>query len=300
MTTTIFTPEVHQVFNELDKFGLLLGLQRLENERNAEYKQRLLDVFVHRSGSSYQGLIHGITRELGLSIFDAFTIEPRKDQNGNNIATNPAVIFSETKCDIYSDFTQETEGFELSIDRFDTTSEGYTLSGLISLINSTGYFNCNLLTGVSGNIRSMTIFNQSTIYTQAAENLDTGGSRIKLKYNNLVPNSITIRSGSLVERVDTTLLLRKAGQYYIDSINGIIYCTSVPSTGSTIRYQYWKPTYMVAASPVIMHTLHSPDFRSKMFEQGTINGVTTDGAITPLGAELVNELLSVFPSGWGP
>ena len=66
----------HKVFNELDSHGLTLGLPRLAGERNAEYKQRLLDVFVNRANSSYLGLIYGITRELGLSLTKEFTITP--------------------------------------------------------------------------------------------------------------------------------------------------------------------------------------------------------------------------------
>ena len=58
-------------------------------------------------------------------------------------------------------------------------------------------------------------------------------------------------------------------------------------------------TYRVLSSPVIIHNIQSEDFRTKMFEQMTLNGVITNGAVTPLGAELINELLSVFPAGYG-
>ena len=66
----------HQMFNELDKFGLLLGLDRLSNERNLEYKERLLDVFANRADSTTRGLINGITRELGLKIKQELLVTP--------------------------------------------------------------------------------------------------------------------------------------------------------------------------------------------------------------------------------
>ena len=108
MAILTLIPEAHKVYNELDKFGLLLGLERLENEKNAAYKRRLLDVFVNRAGSTYRGLVNGITRELGLDIFEAFTIEPKRSPStGNTIGSNPVVIFNETRCRVFSDYTSD-------------------------------------------------------------------------------------------------------------------------------------------------------------------------------------------------
>jgi hypothetical protein len=56
----------HQVWNFFDEFGLLLALPRLANERNLQYKNRLLDVFKRPPSSTYQGLMNAIGRELDL------------------------------------------------------------------------------------------------------------------------------------------------------------------------------------------------------------------------------------------
>lgn len=297
MTTTTHTPVLHPVFNELDKFGLLLGLPRLEEERNAEYKQRLLDVMVNRAGSTYRGLINGITRELGLKIREIFILRPV--MNGSApLGTNPAVFFQETKCKVYSDYTA-TNGLVTTIDRFEVDEGGYTVQELINAIVATGYFTAEVLLPDRLNDKAMTVFNQSTINTALNEELDTGGGRIKLKNKSLISNSFIIRSTNLKERVSAQTQLRKTGQYYVDMEEGILYATSAPAPGSSVRYQYRSDIYRVLASPVIIHNIQSSDFRSKMFDQMTLNGETTDGAVTPLGAELINELLSVFPTGWG-
>ena len=298
MATTIFTPEQHQVFNELDRFGLLLGQKRLEGERNSDYKQRLLDVLVNRASSTYRGLINGITRELGLKIEEIFIIRPVLDNTGNTLSANPAVVFQETKCKVYTDYTLGDDGLYTSLDRF-AFGDNYTIHGLMNSIEDTGYFTCEFVLQDRRFDRSMTIFNQSTINTVLSEEIDTGGSRVKLKNDKLISNSVIFRSPNLNERVESQELLVRSGQYYIDMANGIIYSTSSPAPGSVVRYQYRNDIYRVLASPIIIHNLQSIDFRSKMFDQLTLNGETTDGAPSPLGIELINELLSVYPTGYG-
>ena len=61
------TPEVFNVWNHFDEIGLTLGLQRLPGETNKKYKERLLDVYVNKANSTYDGLRNGIARELGLN-----------------------------------------------------------------------------------------------------------------------------------------------------------------------------------------------------------------------------------------
>ncbi len=58
--------QIHHVWNAFDEFGLLLGLTRLEGERNAAFKERILDVFVHPGNSTPAGIEAGVARELGL------------------------------------------------------------------------------------------------------------------------------------------------------------------------------------------------------------------------------------------
>lgn len=58
--------EIHHVWNSFDEFGLLLGLKRLYGERNAEFKERILDVFRYPANSTRLGLYHAVARELGL------------------------------------------------------------------------------------------------------------------------------------------------------------------------------------------------------------------------------------------
>lgn len=290
--SSFFTPTPNQIYNFFDRFGAVLGLTRLENERNAEYKQRLNDVFIHRSNATYRGLINGITRELGLKLFRPMKI--------TQISGNPVIIFKDTKCLIYSDYSLGDNGLVTTLDRFEYKNNNYSMQSLAQNINATGLFNVQLDPNYQYK-RSMCIFNQSNLNLVADEDINKSGGVIKLANSNLISNSITIRSNNLNERVDNQEEVRNSGQYFIDTIAGILYTAAAPEGGSAIRYQYINNVYKTSASPVIIHDLQSDDFKTKMFEQvgSEDDDLFTNGAPTELGADIINELLSVYPTAFG-
>jgi hypothetical protein len=287
-------PAVHSVYNEFDKHGLLLGLPRMSSERNWEYKWRLLDVFVHRASSTYLGLIHGITRELGLEIYDAISVVPVVDGNGDPLVSMPAVVFEETKCTLYNDYSDDDVLAEF--DRFDSASGVWTVQELVDEINATSYYTATILDDTDPTSRSMTIFNQASVGLVESEDITGKGARIKLEYDTVVPGTVSVYSSNLTEKVSAEVDLVGKGKYYIDTDNGILLTTSLPAPGSRIRYQYRDDNFIAQASPIILHNLQSDDFKNKMFEQ-TSEG---DRALpTALGAYIINELLSVFSTSWG-
>lgn len=295
MTTYNLTPTVHAVFNELDSHGLLLGLPRLVGETNAAYKQRLMDVMVHRAGSSYQGLIYGITRELGLSITDAVTIEPVLDGDGIPLVTFPAVVFQDTKCFLYENYITET--VLLEIDRFEQLDGSFNLQGLVDTINATGMYTAVL----HGNplMRSLCIWNQSSVGLITSENISNTGIRIRLAHTNLVPGTISIESPNLLIRKSSSNNLQSQ-EYFIDETSGTIISAQVPADGSIVRYKYRIDSFTAQASPIIIHNLQSADFKKKMFELVTdSDGNEQLGLPTELGADVINELLSIYPTNWG-
>jgi len=291
-------PESHQVFNEFDRHGVLLGLIRLEAERNPAYKKRLLDVFVRRAGSTYRGLINGITRELGLEIEDTMTIVPLKNSNDDPLLPSPAVVFEETKCILYSDFGQRT--ILQTIERFDREGGSWTLEELRNTINGTGFFVATLTGLIPANKRSMTIFNQSSVVQIPVEQISGAGSRIVLANNNLIPGTVTVRSPNLTRLVNTEIELERPGDYTINHKEGLILARAAPASGSFVKYSYRNDNFVAESSPVVIHNLQSDDFKTKMFEQITgDDGVDSNGLPTALGADVINELMSVFPANWG-
>jgi hypothetical protein len=66
--TTHWEYSLHHVWNAFDEFGLLLGIERLFGERNAAFKQRILDVFRKPGNSTKKGLTNALSRELGIEL----------------------------------------------------------------------------------------------------------------------------------------------------------------------------------------------------------------------------------------
>jgi hypothetical protein len=63
-------PEAYNVWNSFDEFGLLVSLPRNPEEKNSDYKNRIIDSNENPSNSTEEGLINGIAREIGVSNSD--------------------------------------------------------------------------------------------------------------------------------------------------------------------------------------------------------------------------------------
>lgn len=59
--------QLHHVWNVFDEFGLLLGIKRLYQETNSNFKTRILDVFKRPGNTSEEGLKNAIARDLNIS-----------------------------------------------------------------------------------------------------------------------------------------------------------------------------------------------------------------------------------------
>jgi len=300
MTLTIATPELHQVFNSFDDHGIFFDLSRLTGESNHSYKQRMLDVMAHRAGSTYQGLIYGITRELGLSLYEAMTVSCLKDANDDYLLTNPAIVFDGSSCYLYSDFDPSVRTVLLEIDLFDKSSSNYFLGGLIDTINATGYFLATISSEADAWSRSMCIFNQSNTETIVSESLDTSANKLKLLNDDIVKGSLGLESSTLTYRKNTAAEVLKTGDYHVDLSSGLVTMRGLGSPIDRIRYRYRKSPFTFLARPVIIGNLQQGPLREKLFErvEDELDN-EFDGMISLFGLDVINELYSVSPIFWG-
>lgn len=297
MTRITATPQPHLIFNEFDRHGILLNLPRIEEEKNAEYKRRLLDVFVNRASSTPQGLINAVTRELGLSIDEVVRIVPRVDSNGDTLLPYPAVEFWETKCILYNNY--KNNDILVSLDRFSQTGGAWTITQLITAINNTGYFTATLIGGADGSKRSMTIFNQSSVIDILDEDISGAGTVTVLENRNLLEGTVSVQADNLTRRVSSESAVVRSGDYYVKLKEGMLISRTAPAPGSFIKYTYRNDNFVAKASPVIIHNLQDTDFKNQMFEDTGSDDDVHYGAPTPLGADIINELMSVYPANWG-
>lgn len=289
-------PQATAVFNELDYHGTLLGLQRLPTERNLEYKQRLLDVYVHRANSSYTGLVNGLTRELGLQFFNPIEITVRNDFDPT---LTPRIEFVDNTVKIWSDVL--TQELEMSFQRSNETDSVYFITGLVDKINTSTVFEATLLDAAYTWKRSDTILNQSSSKLVQAQVLLP--SRINYLGNSNIEKGSLIFNNTAAFRyeVEDKSLLTYAGSYFVDYTNGVITSFSLPDTGVVLRYAFREDVFQPTASPVIVRAVHSDEFQKVMFEQTQQSNTDfSSGIPTPDGSSIINELLSVVPMYWGP
>lgn len=71
------------LWNVFDEHGLLMDIERLPSESNADYASRIKNVMVDRGGATFIGVMNGGVRELGLDkITDGLSIKIALDVNG--------------------------------------------------------------------------------------------------------------------------------------------------------------------------------------------------------------------------
>jgi hypothetical protein len=293
-------PTIKQnVFNELDELGLLISQPRLAGERNAAYKQRLASVFADRANSTYRGLINGITRGLGLSLYDSIEIAPIEVLDVY-VATNPGIIINESFVYLYDDIQDPVNGLDRKIDRFDKLGTAVFVTDLVDRINESTFFTATILSGVDSYSRSMTLLNQKS-HVQITTELVPSSNRFPLENQNIINGTLFFSDRVRFEvEVLTEIAVNAPGKYFIDYRKGIVQVFDPAAPNTTVRYEYLQIPMTCKASPVIIYNMQDQDFKVKMFEQILADdGSFVNGLSTPLGADLINELLSVFPGYWG-
>lgn len=279
--------------NQFDEHGSLLSTERLSEEKNSSYKRRVLDAAVNQANSSYRGLINGITRELGLSLYDAIYINPKIDSNRNFLAPDPYILLNDSQLLLYSDFQNNV--LDWLIDRIQPGGNYEHLGDLVDFINTTYFFEASFLPGVQSFTKSSVLLNQSNRKKVQFE-LIPQSTKFKLKNSYISKGTIFFSNrNTFRQEVSSSSAVISVGQFSIDYNKGIITVFSIPQPNEHVRYSYTDYLFKAKASPVILHNINSDSFKTKLFEQvNNLNGIPTE-----LGTDIINELLSVIPMYWG-
>ena len=289
----------HQLFNELDRFGLLLGLKRLSQESNTDYKERLLDVFRNRADSTTRGLINGITRELGLRISQELLIQPLTEEHDPKVG----LAIKGTKLCIYSDYYSKTllqiGGVDQEYDLWDLEGGAYTIKEVLNIIQQPAVPFTATHLGTNEGQRSATLLESSTYGEAITETLSNKGTRINLEKDYLIEGTEYMYPSYFV-KVATVAEVTEPEHYHIDYVSGTITTLALFPRNAYIRYGYKKEKLYIESSPVIIGNLQSQDLRKKMFEQveQPDNEPAISGRPIHFGADIVNELLSVHPTAY--
>jgi hypothetical protein len=308
-------PVLQPTRNDLDAHGAFLDLKRLPAESNYDYYRRLQGVIPLRAGSEQVGLVHGITRELGLEEKVGIIITP-VSSSGDWTAQSPHVEITATSVNLYSSYTDEdTNTLDTSIDIFDH-GNGYLIEDVVSAIGTSEYFTASLGTRMTGKEKANGLFpgSSSSIVSQEWVPANT---YFVLEHSDVIPGTLyfterevfgselssalasTISEGlSLTWAVTTTVT--QAGDYFVDYKNGIVTSYRSASGRGTCRYVYRQFPWYVRWSPIAVYNLRDSDYRSKVFEDEIMNNNSTqDGLVTKEGSQVYSQVFDRSPCLWG-
>lgn len=311
------SPTAQRTRNDLDAHGVFLDLPRLDGEEDVSYWKRLQSVIPLRAGAHQEGLVHGITRELGLEEKIGIKITP-VFATDRWLAPSPHVEINSTSVVLYSEYygvDDPDNVIDATIEIFDH-GDGYLLSGLVTEVNSSAYFLAELGAYADGTERSSGLIPRSSVGVVAGE-LVPPTTRFLLVQPDVVPYSVSFSEKDIFEFENSREIsdnqvnglslcwsvensVGKEGEYTINYKTGTVTSYSTPSGNGSIRYEYRDFPCYVRWSLITVYSLRDPNYRTKLFEEETsVVGETLDGLVTAEGAAVYSQIFSKSPCMWG-
>jgi hypothetical protein len=309
------TPVRQRTRNDLDSHGTFLDLARLANESNTSYYKRLQSVIPLRGGADYNGLIHGVTRELGLEEKIGVKISP-VSSGGRWTATSPFVRITASNIILYSSYTDsDTYTIDKTINIFDHGT-GYLLEDIISEIQSSEYFVAELGSSMTGKEKSNGLFAGYSAKIISKE-LVPANNFFLLDYTDIIPQSLyftekeifntelsTNLASSLTDGFTLTWAVSTTvtndGDYFVDYDTGAVNVKNLASGRGTCRYIYRDFPWYVRWSPVAVYSLRDSNYRTKVFENETmLDNSVQDGLVTAEGVKVYSQIFEKSHCLWG-
>jgi len=311
------TPVAHQTKNDLDAHGTFLDLVRLPQEDGADYYKRLQSVIPLRGGSDQEGLIHGITRELGLEELIGLKITP-VTSGGVWRAPAPRIDITSTHIILYSDYREgnlSASTIDLSVD-IHSHGSGYLMSDVVSAIQGSEFFVAELGPYMTGKEKANGLVPMSS-NTVVPKEWVKGNTYWFFENSDIVPGSISFTeklifntevSPEAADLIDSGITfsysvntpVSKDGEYYIDYINGSCVSYSSSSGRGTCRYSHRNFPMQVRWSPVVVYSLRDDNYKEKVFEDEVMpDDWSYHGLTTAEGSDVFEQTFQGSNSLWG-
>lgn len=291
-------PERQDLVNRFDEHGDLLSLDRLPEETNAAFRDRIMDLSVHRGGPTYEGLINNLARELGLPRYHALTIDFTRDSAGDPVARNPRVDILADRVILYENW-QSSDNYTIdnTIHFYDPDSEGHYLNQLINQINTSTYFTATLASDVRPNLHSANLIRRSSFGRILQEAIDSIHQN-QLSYNYIVEGSLWFEERHIFHTEVTTDPAAE-GEYYVDYDRSFVISYDQPSGDGLCGYMFNDFPMIVDASLVHVYSLQDENFTNKLFHAEATDAGTVYGLPNREGAEIYHQLFKETEVFWG-
>lgn len=303
--------------NDLDAHGAFLDLPRLEEEDNISYWKRLSSVIPLRAGAHQEGLVHGITRELGLEEKIGLKVTPVY-YNNNWAAPAPYVEVTATSLLLYSEYygdDSDDNVLDTEIDIFEH-GDGYLLEDVVNQIQNSEYFLAELGPLVTGAEKANGLVPSSSVQYALGETVPSS-TYFLLQNDDIIPGTVnfsekevfTSESSPAIATPSSTGItfafsisspVSSAGEYHISYPDGAVSCRLSPSGTGYVRYGYRDFPWQIRWSPIVVYSLRDTDYREKLFEDETgVDNWVRDGLVTAEGSEVYKQIFNRSPSLWG-
>lgn len=315
-TTYIGTPTQLSTKNDLDGHGIFFDLKRLPREVGVDYYKRLRSVIPLRAGAHQEGLVHGITRELGLEEQTALKITP-VTHNGTWLAKSPRVDVTSTKITLYSQYEDDgTNTVDIEVDIIDH-GEGYLLEDLVEALQASEYFDVTLGSQMTGKEKSLGLIPSSS--GKIVENETIQLTKFYFfDRDDILPGSLFFEDTDTYESevspaVATGLTtdgftfsfsistpVSTSGEYFVDYEEGSILSYDAPPRRTKCRYVYRDFPFRARWSPLAVYNLREAEYRGKVFEtENMLDGSSKEGLVTAEGKQIYDEIFRKSPCLWG-
>lgn len=290
---------VHQdIVNRFDEHGDLTSLDRLPEESNPDFRDRVVDQSVHRGGPTYDGLVNNLSRTLGCPRYHAITIYPKEGSEGGYLGANPRVDILADRVVLYSDWQDwQTYTLDKEINFYDQGSDGYYLYQLINEINSSSCFYAVVETDVRTNLHSVNLIRRTSFGRILAEALETSHQHL-FEHNHIVTGSIWFEERDIFQKEVVIEPVAK-GEYRMDYTNGYVVSYDAPRGENICGYSFNDFPMKVDVSLVRIYSLQDEDFTKKLFHQQPTGAGDTNALPNKEGAEIYHQLFKETNVFWG-
>jgi len=285
--------------NDLDAHGTFLDLPRLPREEGVSYIKRLRSVIPLRGGSDQAGLVHGITRELGLDEKVGMKITPIAS-GSVWLAPSPHVEVTATTLTLYSEYYNEDNyTVDRTIDIFDQGS-GYLMGDLVNQVQLSQYFVAELGPYMTGDEKSNGLIQDSSAVVIEKEWVP-GNSYFFLENTDVIETSLFFTEKAVfTTEVASADLVVAEGDYYVDYPSATVTSYGSASGRSTCRYVYRDFPWRIKWSPVTVYSLRDDNYREKLFEsEYMLDGSTRQGVVSDEGSQVYSQVFDRATSLWG-
>lgn len=296
---------VNEVGNPLDHFGDLLSLPRTYKESNSSYRDRVASVMTSRPGSTYTGLINGISSSLSLSkrpVIDISTKNPASD-------AVVRLVISGNLITIYSNWVGEEDqraGLRPTVSRQAILGKApiKTVGSLADWINASDEFSSSVIADGDLSSEFITEFDSRGLVSESIAPQE----QTKLLYDRIVRGSFVIKNGQSVftEKGEPTEVERP-GDFYLDYDKGLLTMLTDLDKKINITYLTSLPSFSLELADVKILDLSKRSVQETLFNQveqqfySTLSEKTVNGLPTDTLYGIIRKLLtaSKYNQYWG-